>query len=118
MGIDKIEDCGAFKALANRQATMLDVESVGMGDSDAEDKREEYARQYERGTVMSTVKQIDYILILCKGGWLTKDDFPSSHHFNRKKALTKSQAHALIQKGKKRMAEDKQQKNVARERDW
>ena len=118
MGIDKIEICGAFKAMTNYQETMLEAESFGMGSLEAEDKREEYARLYERGPVMASDKQIDYILLLCKGGWLAEEDFPSSHHYWRKKSLTKSQAHALIMRGKKRMSDDKHWKSVARERGW
>ena len=116
MSADELFDCEAFTAIAIGSGGGFEQGISNI--ADIEDKREEYASQYERVSLRATVKQADYILILCKCGWLTKDDFPSSHHFNRKKALTKSQAHALIQKGKKRMAEDKHCKNIARERDW
>jgi len=116
MGADELFDCEAFKAIANRQASLLEGEAYGMGD--AADKREEYAQLYERVPVKATDKQIAYIRILCRDGWLAIDDFPSSRHFRRKKNLTMSQAHALIQRGKKRMVDDKQQKKVARERGW
>jgi hypothetical protein len=46
-----------------------------------------------------TQDQLDYIYILIRQGWLSKEDFPTSKSYYRKKTLTRGEADQLIKKG-------------------
>lgn len=112
MGADKIFDCESFKAISTGDGCSGGIEE------ELADRREEFARQYERMPVKATTGQIDYIHLLLNEGWIDKSDFKTSKEFHRKKSMSMDRANELIRLGKKRKVEDRHWKNVARERGW
>lgn len=47
----------------------------------------------------ATVKQVEYIKILCRDSWLFQKDFPNRRSYHRKRTLTELQADQLIKLG-------------------
>lgn len=82
------------------------------------DRREENAALYGQYPRNASPKQLDYIRLLCKEGWLTRGDFPSSQKFFRKGKLTIAEADRLIQLAKSRRQDDRKWRNYARCQGW
>lgn len=79
--------------------------------SEFEEAAEERAQSYAVPIYQTaTEAQLKYIQILLRDGFLSKEDILPTGHYFRKKKLSVKQAHEFIKLGKKRIANEREQR--------